>query len=115
MPTYYPELARRVRSQGELQPGLYGDLDFGKQPYRLATGPGAPSSLPRGVADRDTILADDRVVELMSTATMLGDVVADPYAALSAEHSVTSLIGMVHRACREGLDAVPEAPPELVA
>lgn len=115
MPTYYPELAERVRSQRELQPGLYGDLDFDKQPYRLVTAPGERSSLPRGAADRETILADDRVVELMSTATMLGDVVADPFAALTAEHSVSSLIAMVRRACQEGLDAVPDAPPELVS
>lgn len=115
MPTYYPELAERVRSQRELQPGLYGGLDFDKQPYRLVTAPGEPSSLPRGVADRETILADDRVVELMSTATMLGDVVADPVAALTAEHSVSSLIAMVRLACQEGVDAVPDAPPELVS
>ncbi|MGI5221504.1 oxygenase MpaB family protein [Nocardia sp. CA-290969] len=115
MPTYYPGLAQRVRSQRELQPGLYGDLDFDKQPYRLVTAPGEPSSLPHGVADRESILADDRVVELMSTATMLGDVVADPFAALTAEYSVSSLIAMVRRACQEGLDAVPDAPPELVS
>ncbi|MFI5715499.1 DUF2236 domain-containing protein [Nocardia sp. NPDC051750] len=115
MPTYYPGLAQRVRSQRELQPGLYGDLDLDKQPYRLATGPDDPSSLPSWAADRTAILADDRIVELMSTATMLGDIVADPFAALSAEHSVTSLVTMVRRACREGLEAVPDTPPELVA
>ncbi|MEU1980895.1 DUF2236 domain-containing protein [Nocardia sp. NPDC019395] len=113
--TYYPELARRVRSQRELQPGLYGDFDFGKQPYRLATEPDDSSSLPKWVAPREPILADERVTELITTATLLGDTVADPLAALSAERSVTELVTMVRRACREGIDAVPEAPPELVS
>lgn len=115
MVTYYPELAKRVRSQRKLQPELYGDFDFDRQPDRLATEPDVDSALPTWVADRAPILADDRVVELMSTATMLGDVVADPYAALMTTHSVTQLIDMLTRACREGIEAVPEAPPELVS
>lgn len=115
MTTYYPELAQRVRSQRELQPDLYGDFDFDRAPDRLATEPDVDSALPTWVADRAPILADDRVLELISTATLLGDVVADPYAALMATHSVTDLIDMLKRACREGIEAVPEAPPELVA
>ncbi|WP_026342852.1 oxygenase MpaB family protein [Nocardia sp. BMG111209] len=115
MTTHYPTLARRVRSQRELQPDLYGDMDFDKQPYRLATQPGVPSALPRWVADREPILADERTIELISTATMLGDTVADPLAALTAGHGVTELIAMVRLACREGVDAVLGAPPELVS
>jgi hypothetical protein len=112
---HYPDLAARVHRQRDLQPGLYGDVDFTAQPYRLATDPRDTSSLPRWVADRDAILTDARVVELMSTATMLGDVVADPYATLMAEHGFKSLIDMLKQACREGVDAVPGAPPELPA
>jgi hypothetical protein len=113
MVTHYPELAQRVRSQRDLQPDLYGDFDFDRQPDRLALEPDVDSALPTWVADRAPILDDDRVVELMSTATMLGDVVADPYAALMTTHSVTQLIDMLKTACREGLEAVPDAPPEL--
>jgi len=113
--TYYPDLARRVRSQRDLQPALYGDFDFDRQPDRLATEPDVDSALPTWVADRAPILEDDRVLELISTATMLGDVVADPYAALMDMHSVAQLIAMLKTACREGIDAVPEAPPELVS
>ena len=113
MVTYYPELAQRVRSQRELQPDLYGDFDFDQRPDRLATEPDVDSALPTWVADRAPILDDDRVTELISTATMLGDVVADPYAALMTTHSVTRLIDMLKTACREGLEAVPDAPPEL--
>jgi hypothetical protein len=115
MVAYYPELAQRVRSQRDLQPDLYGDFDFDQQPDRLATEPGVDSALPTWVADREPILEDDRVTELISTATMLGDVVADPYAALMNTYSVTQLIDMLKRACREGIEEVPEAPPELAA
>src|ERR1700754_4072372 len=115
MATYYPELARRVRSQRDLQPDLYGDFDFDRQPDRLATEPDVDSALPTWVADRAPILEDDRVVELMSTATMLGDVVADPYAALMTTHSVAHLIDMLKTACRHGLEAVPDAPAELAS
>jgi hypothetical protein len=112
---YFPDLALRVHGQRELQPALYGDVDFTARPYRLATELDDASSLPRWVADREPILADDRVVELMSTATMLGDVVADPYATLMGERSFKELIEMLKQACREGIDAVPAAPPELEA
>ncbi len=112
---HYPALAARVRGQRDLQPLLYGDVDFGSQPYRLATAPEDESSLPAWVADRAPLLEDARLVELISTATMLGDVVADPYAALMAERPFAELIEMLKLACREGIDAVPDAPPELRA
>ncbi|MGB5797861.1 MAG: DUF2236 domain-containing protein [Mycolicibacter algericus] len=115
MPAFYPELAQRVRSQRELQPGLYGAIDFDAQPYRTTTDPADRTALPEWVADRAPYLADARAVELICTATLLGDVVADPYAALMSEYSVTALIDMLRLACREGIDAVPDAPPELVA
>ncbi|OBJ65778.1 oxygenase MpaB family protein [Mycobacterium asiaticum] len=115
MVTHYPELAQRVASQRQLQPDLYGDIDFDERPYRLTRRPGDKSSLPAWAADRDQILTDDRVLELMETATMLGDVVADPYAALMSRYSVTELIDMLKTACRDGIDAVPDAPEELVA
>ncbi|OBA59703.1 hypothetical protein A5647_16105 [Mycobacterium sp. 1100029.7] len=115
MVTYYPELARRVRSQRELQPDLYGNFDFDRQPDRLATEPDVDSALPTWVADRAPILEDDRVMELISTATLLGDVVADSYAALMSTHSLTRLIDMLTTACRQGIEAVPNAPAELAA
>ncbi|OBG55248.1 MULTISPECIES: oxygenase MpaB family protein [unclassified Mycobacterium] len=115
MVTYYPELAARVRSQRDLQPDLYGDFDFDRRPDRLATEPNVDSALPAWIADRAPILQDDRVVELMSTATLLGDVVADPYAALMTSRSVAQLIDMLKKACREGIESVPDAPPELVS
>src|SRR3954453_20136039 len=110
---HFPELSKRVRSQRKALPALYGDVDFSARPYRLALDPGDESSLPKWVADRGELLADERAVELMSTATMLGDVVADAYAALMEQRSFKSLIDMLQLACREGIEAVPDAPPEL--
>src|SRR3954452_20856050 len=110
---HFPELAKRVRSQRNAVPSLYGDVDFSAQPYRLALDPDDESSLPGWVADRGELLDDERTIELMRTATMLGDVVADPYAALMEQQSLKGLIDMLQRACREGIDAVPDAPPEL--
>jgi hypothetical protein len=115
MVAYYPELAQRVRSQRDLQPDLYGDFDFDQQPDRLATEPDVETALPPWAGDRAPILADDRVMELISTATLLGDIVADPYAALMNTHSLTHLIDMLKTACREGIEAVPDAPPELAS
>ena len=112
---HYPDLAARVLGQQQLQPRLYGDVDFTAQPYRLATGPDDESSLPTWVASRSKVMGDERVVELMRTATMLGDVVADPYASLMAERSFKGLIDMLKQACREGIESVPDAPPELEA
>src|SRR3954464_11929895 len=110
---HFPELAKRVRGQRKALPSLYGDVDFSARPYRLALDPDDDSSLPRWVADRADLLDDERTIELMSIATMLGDVVADPYAALMERQSLKSLIDMLLLACREGIDAVPDAPPEL--
>lgn len=115
MPTHYPELHERVRRQAELLPVLYGGLDFDSQPYRTTTDPDVVSSLRGKASTRAKLLADEAAVELISTTTWLGDVVSDAYAALMGQYSVSTLIGMLKLACREGIAAVPDAPPELAA
>ncbi|WP_019203930.1 oxygenase MpaB family protein [Tsukamurella sp. 1534] len=115
MVLHYPELAERVRGQAALQPAVYGGVDFDAVPYRLTADAGVESSLPGWVARREPILADERTVELISTATLLGDVVADPYAALEPRYGTRTLVAMLRTACREGVDAVPDAPVELRA
>ncbi|MEB3063946.1 oxygenase MpaB family protein [[Mycobacterium] zoologicum] len=115
MPTHYPELRERVRRQAELLPVLYGDLDFDSQPYRTTTDPDDVSALRGKASTRAKILADESLVELISTTTWLGDIVSDSYAALMGQYSVSSLIGMLKTACRQGIDAVEDAPPELAA
>lgn len=109
---HHPGLAARVHSQRE-QP-TYDRVDFDARPHRLALRPEDEAFLPAWVGvDRTELLADESLVELFSTTTMLGDVVADRYAALLADHSLKELVGMLVRACEGGIEAVPEAPPEL--
>ena len=45
---HYPDLAARVLAQPQLQPSLYGDVDFTAKPYRLADGPDDESRCPAG-------------------------------------------------------------------
>ncbi|KXP13417.1 hypothetical protein AXK57_04280 [Tsukamurella pulmonis] len=113
--THYPELAERVRSQAALQPDLYGDIDFDTAPHRHTADPEVRSTLRPRVGRRSATLEDPRTVELIATTTLLGDVVADPYAALEPRFGTKTLVSMLRRACREGIDAVPDAPEELRA
>lgn len=109
-------LRERVRRQRDELPGMYGDIDFDRVPERLALGPDDESDLPEFVKiSRAELLADAELVDLMTTATMLGDVVCDAYVSLVPELGMQRLIEMVRTACREGIDAVPDAPTELVA
>jgi hypothetical protein len=112
---YYPDLQERVRQQATDHPDLYGRIDFDEDPYRFTTDPEVESALPTWVAERAPVLADDRLVELAHITTMLGDVVADPYAALADTYGVRGLAAMVKTACKDGIDAVPDAPDELRA
>jgi hypothetical protein len=109
-------LQARVRHQQDELPVLYGDVDFDLEPERLALGPDDESDLPDHVkVSRAELLADRELVDLMATATMLGDVVCDAYVCLMPELGMQRLIEMVRTACRDGLDAVDDAPAELVA
>jgi hypothetical protein len=109
-------LQDRVRLQRDELPVLYGDVDFDLVPERLALGPDDESDLPGHVkVSRAELLADHELVELMTTATMLGDVVCDAYVCLMPELGMQRLIEMVRTACREGLEAVEDAPAELVS
>ena len=58
---------------------------------------------------------DAKLHELMATATMLGDVVSDAYVSRMPDYGMQRLIEMVVLACAEGLEAVEDAPDELVA
>jgi hypothetical protein len=100
----------RVASQRTALPALYGDVDFDTTPERFTDDP-ATSVAPRlakGGLDPDK-------VALIKAYTMLGDVVADAYAALMPKYGFRPLIQMLTKACDEGIEAVPDAPPELAA
>lgn len=109
-------LWEKVRAQKILIPSLYGDIDFDITPERFTDSMDIRSTLPQQFArkHREKILADHDRVERARAYTLLGDTVADAYAALMPEYSFRDLIGMLKKACDEGLDAVPDAPQELV-
>lgn len=109
-------LRERVRHQRDELPVVYGDIDFDAVPERLALGPDDETDLPTFVkVTRAELLADTELIDLMTTATMLGDVICDAYVCLLPEYGMQRLIEMVRTACREGLDAVEDPPAELVA
>ena len=97
-------------------PAMYGDIDFDLVPERLALEPGAETDLPAHVkVTREELFADAELIDLMATATMLGDVVSDAYVARMPDYGMQRLIEMVVVACAEGLEAVEDPPDELVA
>jgi hypothetical protein len=111
------ELQAQVRAQKTLIPSMYGKVDFDIVPERFTTDPSVKSMLP-GRFDRKyraRILANPERLERALAYTMLGDTVADAYAALIPKYGFRPLIQMLETACTKGLDAVPDAPPELVA
>ncbi len=109
-------LWEKVRAQKTRIPSLYGDIDFDATPERFTDSMDIRSTLPQQFAKkhREKILADRDRVERARAYTLLGDTVADAYAALMSEYSFRDLISMLKKACDEGLDAVPDAPQELV-
>ncbi|WP_110182903.1 oxygenase MpaB family protein [Nocardioides solisilvae] len=109
-------LAERVLRQRELLPDLYAAVHPEHLPERLALTMDDPSDLDdvKG-ADRAELLADTALVDLMVTATRLGDVVADSYAMRVRDLGMTQVVAMLRAACRRGIDAVPDAPAELRA
>lgn len=109
------ELQAAVRAQKTSNPRLYGAVDFDIVPERFTRDVHVRSQLPPDIASkhRVAILADREKVDRQLAYTMLGDVVADPYAALIPEYGFRRLVDMLVLACEKGVDAVPGAPPEL--
>jgi hypothetical protein len=107
---------QRIAAQAELIPVMYGGVDFGALPERFTQSMAVPAGLPRSYdKKRAELLANDDRVALMRAYTMLGDNVADAYAALMPKHGFKRLTSMLSDACSHGLSHVPDAPPELVA
>jgi hypothetical protein len=80
---------------------LYGDVDFSITPQRFTDDLRDESSL-RGelVGRRAEILSDKEQVGRIRAYTMLGDIVADAYAALMPEYGFKRLTAMLADACR---------------
>jgi hypothetical protein len=109
------ELTEKVASQAALIPAIYGRVDFGITPERFAAEPNAQTEIEPALAGRRSeLLANEELVARLKAYTMLGDVVADAYAALIPQHGFKRLVSMLDEACDHGVQSVPSAPPELV-
>jgi hypothetical protein len=110
--TSIEQVRAKVASQKALLPALYGAIDFERDPERFTRDPKAAVVQDR--APMGVVVTDDDL-ERVRAYTMLGDVVADAYAALMPEHGFRKLIAMLQEACDRGVESVADAPPELVA
>ncbi|MBL0914495.1 MAG: DUF2236 domain-containing protein [Sphingopyxis sp.] len=109
-------IARQVRDQAVTLPDLFGRFDFDRPPERWAVEPDATSELSRvrGI-DRGAYLDDVDLVARIREYTMLGDRTGDAYAALMPALGFQRTVAMLVEACDKGVEAVADAPPELVA
>jgi hypothetical protein len=109
-------IARQVRDQAVTLPDLFGRFDFDRPPERWAPEPEATSELSsvRGI-DRDAYLDDAELLGRIREYTMLGDRTGDAYAALMPKLGFQRTVAMLTEACDKGLEAVEDAPAELVA
>ncbi|WP_226015928.1 oxygenase MpaB family protein [Novosphingobium sp. FKTRR1] len=115
MTTAIAALRAKVASQRTDNPVMFGAVDFSIWPERLLKDQPELSDLRGPFAkDASRLLARSDLIERMEAYTMLGDTVADPYAALMPQYGFRPLVDMLTLACDKGLDAVPDAPAELV-
>jgi hypothetical protein len=117
MPESLAQLQSRVAAQKTLIPSLYGAVDFTHTPERFAGQNSDESALPGFFARkyRPKLLAETERLERARAYTMLGDNVADAYAALIPQYGFRRLVDMLRQACDQGVEKVDGAPPELQA
>lgn len=116
MTTSIQDLRGKVARQKDDLAVMYGGIDFGYRPERFTDDPDAESHM-RGelIAERPRLLADTEQVATIEAFTMLGDTVADAYAALLPDYGFQRLVDMLTDACDNGAESVTGAPPELIA
>jgi hypothetical protein len=115
MTTSVAELKVKVAAQRQLIPSIYGNVDFDIKPERFTDRLTNDSELPDTHGKRAELLANAELMEQIRAYTMLGDNVADSYAALIPEYGFKRLITLLTEACDHGVESVQDAPPELVA
>ena len=109
-------IAAKVRSQADLLPALYGQIDFDTPPERFADGPEDRTELSEVKGKtRAEYLADTELVARIREYSMLGDITGDAYAALIPQYGFRRLVDMLIEACDKGVEVVEGAPAELVA
>lgn len=102
----------RIAAQKARLPVMYGSVDFEQEPERLTADPALSVARTQN-AHGVQVTAED--LELIRAYTMLGDEVGDAYAALIPQYGFRALVSMLVAACERGVEAVEDAPAELVA
>jgi hypothetical protein len=116
MPTPIAELRQRIAAQRTDNPAMYGEVDFSIQPERLLLdGDVAGSELRSYPKAATRLLQNTKLMQRMAAYTLMGDAVADPYAALMPKYGFRPLVDWLVEACDKGVDRVEGAPAELVA
>ncbi len=106
------DVHKRIELQKTALPVMYGDVDFSLVPERY-TDDITVSSMKEYAKKFPPPPAD--MVARVKAYTMLGDIPSDAYAALMPQYGFKRLVDMLTTACDEGIEAVPDAPPELAA
>lgn len=112
------KLWQSVEQQAEKVPQIYAGIDFATMPERFTIeaasdgAAGGPLAFPELMPE---VMADAALIETMAAYTLMGDPVADAFAARSPEFGFRQLVEMLGVACDGGLDAASDAPPELAS
>jgi hypothetical protein len=113
--TSIQDLREKVARQKDDLAVMYGDIDFGLRPERFTVDPDTESHMRADLDQRPRLLANPELVGRIEAFTMLGDTVADAYAALLPDYGFQRLVDMLTEACDSGVESVAGAPPELIA
>ncbi len=103
--------------QREIAPEIYNNIDLDAMPERFRTElDSAPNGMFRWVDPKvpKKWLEDKDEVEIYRQLTLMGDPIADAFASTFAELGFQRARAMLDKALDEGIEAVSDAPPELV-
>ena len=99
--------------QKTIAPAVYGDVDLDITPERFRTELGE-NSIVKDNPRIQALLQDPEKVEFFRQLTLMGDPLADAFAATIPEIGYPKARAMLDKAAEEGIDKVPDAPKELV-
>jgi len=102
-----------INLQKTIAPSVYGDLDLTITPERFRTELGE-NSIIKDNKRIQQLLQDKQKVEFFRQLTMMGDPLADAYAALVPEIGFKKAREMLDQAVEHGVASVPDAPKELI-
>jgi len=99
--------------QKDIAPAVYGELDLDMTPERFRTELGE-NSIIKDNPRIQALLQDQDKVEFFRQLTLMGDPLADAFAARIPEIGYQKARAMLDIAAEQGIAKVPDAPKELV-